>query len=70
MTLTTSRWHRMARSGETPEQTLARIRRIRIDAMERDRLAIIDMAEISDDLIERVIRNEFNRQNGQREGRG
>lgn len=63
MTYTTSGWHRFARSGETPEQTLARVRQIRLTALDRDRLAIIDMTLVADDLVERVIRDEFDRQN-------
>lgn len=66
MTYTTSGWHRFARSGETPEQTMDRVRRIRIEAMERDRLVIIDMTLVADDIVERVIRDEFDRQNGHR----
>lgn len=62
----TSPINRMARSGETPEQTLERRRRIRLTALERDRLAIIDMTLVADDLVERVIRDEFDRQNGER----
>lgn len=66
MTFTSSGWHRLSRSGETPEQTMDRVRLIRIEALERDRLAIIDMTLIPDDLVERVIRDEFDRQNGPR----
>lgn len=64
MTYTTSRWHHMARSGETPEQTFERVRQIRVNALAEDRLAIIDMTLIADDLVERVILDEFRRQNG------
>ena len=59
----TSPINRMARSGETPEQTLERRRQIRLTALERDRLAIIDMTLVADDLVERVILGEFDRQN-------
>ena len=64
MTYTTSGWHRFARSGETPEHTMDRVRRIRIEAMERDRLAIIDMTMVPDDIDERIIRRVFDQQNG------
>ena len=47
--------------GETPEQTLDRRRRIRLTALERDRLAVIDMTLVADDLVDR---GEFDRQNG------
>ena len=74
MTYTSSGWHRFARSGETPEQTMERQRRIRIEALERDKLAIIDMTLVADDMDERIIRQVFEDQNGQpygqREGRG
>ena len=63
MTYTSSGWHRLARSGETPEQTMDRVRRIRIEALDRDRLAIIDMTLVADDIVERVILGEFDRQN-------
>lgn len=69
MNYTTSGWHRFARSGETPEQTMDRVRRIRIEAMERDRLAIIDMTLVADDMDERIIRRVFDDQNGTRIGR-
>lgn len=69
MTYTTSGWHRFARSGETPEQTMDRVRRIRIEAMERDKLAIIDMTLVADDMDERIIRRVFDDQNGTRIGR-
>lgn len=59
----TSPINRMSRSGETPEQTLERRRQIRLTALERDRLAIIDMTLVADDIVERVIRDEFDRQN-------
>ena len=42
MTFTSSGWHRLARSGETPEQTVARVRRIRTEAMEREILGEFD----------------------------
>ena len=65
----TSPINRMARSGETPEQTLERRRQIRLTALERDRLAIIDMTMVADDMDERIIRRVFEDQNGPRIGR-
>lgn len=65
MTYTSSGWHRFARSGETPEQTMDRQRRIRVEAMERDRLAIIDMTLVANDMDERIIRRVFDDQNRQ-----
>lgn len=50
--------------GETPEQTLERRRWIRLTALERDRLAVIDMTLVAADLVDRGIRGEFDRQNG------
>ena len=56
---------RLSRSGFTMEQMADQRRKDRIRALRDHRLIIIDKTLIADDLVERVIMDEFNRQNGE-----
>ena len=55
---------RLSRSGYTMEQLADQRRKDRLAALRDHGLAMIDMTLIADDLVERVIMDEFNRQNG------